>query len=83
MTQLWMIFFCILIVFVVSRLITFMVLKWKILPYSTLSNGRRVHHFVYGNNSNYHNKFFGYRIRLTAHEHIDSCIVRRWAWANY
>ena len=26
-----------------------MVLKWKVLPKNTLSNGRRVHHFVYGN----------------------------------
>lgn len=26
-----------------------MVLKWKILPLSTLSNGKRPHHFVYGN----------------------------------
>lgn len=49
MTSLWIIFFSILIVFVISRLITFMVLKWKVLPKNTLSNGRRVHHFVYGN----------------------------------
>ncbi len=49
MTSLWIIFASILIVFIVSRLITFMVLKWKVLPKNTLSNGRRVHHFVYGN----------------------------------
>ena len=49
MISLWIIFSCILFVFTISRLITFMVLRWKVLPKSTLSNGRRVHHFVYGN----------------------------------
>lgn len=36
-------------VVIISRLITFAVLKWKVLPKNTLSNGKRVHHFVYGN----------------------------------
>ena len=49
MTSLLIIFASILIVFAISRLVTFMVLKWKVLPKNTLSNGRRVHHFVYGN----------------------------------
>lgn len=49
MEPLLIIFVCILAVFAISRLITFAVLKWKILPPRTLSNGKRLHHFVWGN----------------------------------
>ncbi len=35
--------------YVLSRLLAFAVLKWKILPANVLSNGKRPHHFVYGN----------------------------------
>lgn len=36
-------------VYLLSRLLTLAVLKWKILPANVLSNGKRPHHFVYGN----------------------------------
>lgn len=49
MGPLFIILICIIGVVTISRLITFAVLKWRILPKNTLSNGRRVHHFVYGN----------------------------------
>jgi hypothetical protein len=49
MNSLLIIFFCILITFLVSRFIAFASLKWKILPVSILSNGKRYHHFVWGN----------------------------------
>lgn len=49
MNQLWIIFISVLIVVITSRIITFAVLEWKILPKRVLSNGKRVHHFVYGN----------------------------------
>jgi len=49
MVNLWIIATFIAIVFIVSRLIAFATLKWHILPKRTLSNGRRPHHFVYGN----------------------------------
>lgn len=41
----------ILVVFIVSRIITFSVLEWKILPKSlfALLGDFRLHHFVYGN----------------------------------
>ena len=41
----------IIIVFIVSRIITFSVLEWKILPKSlfALLGDFRLHHFVYGN----------------------------------
>lgn len=40
---------CVLVVVIISRLIAFMVIRWKVLPINTLSNGHRVHHFVWGN----------------------------------
>lgn len=49
MQPLLVLFLCILLTFLVSRLITFAVLVWRIVPESALSNGRRPHHFVYGN----------------------------------
>jgi hypothetical protein len=41
----------IIVVFVISRLITFSVLEWKILPKNlfTVLGDFRLHHFVYGN----------------------------------
>jgi len=49
MNSLLIIFFCILGVFLVSRFIALASLKWKILPVKILSNGKRYHHFVWGN----------------------------------
>lgn len=49
MPPLLVLFCCILVVFLVSRLIAVAVLVWHILPDNILSNGRRPHHFVYGN----------------------------------
>lgn len=49
MSNLWIIATLVALVFIVSRLIAFATLKWHILPENTLSNGRRPHHFVYGN----------------------------------
>ena len=49
----FLIIFCaILIVFGMSRLVTFLAMKSKILPNRTLANNRKkwkIHHFVYGN----------------------------------
>lgn len=42
-------FLCILLVFLISRVIAYAVLVWHVLPQSVLSSGRRPHHFVYGN----------------------------------
>lgn len=45
-----LILFCsILVTFLVSRCIAYAVLVWHVLPERILSNGRRPHHFVYGN----------------------------------
>ena len=49
MSSLLVIFFCILGVFLASRFIALASLKWKILPVRILSNGKRYHHFVWGN----------------------------------
>jgi len=49
MNSLLIIFLCILGVFLVSRFIALSSLKWKILPVKILSNGKRYHHFVWGN----------------------------------
>ena len=49
MSSLLIIFICILGVFIISRFIAFASLKWKILPVKILSNGKRYHHFVWGN----------------------------------
>ncbi len=49
MIQLIIIFFAILLTVVIARLLSFAVLKWHILPLDVLSNGKRSHHFVWGN----------------------------------
>lgn len=49
MDPLLIIFCSILVTFLLSRLIAYAVLVWRILPERILSNGRRLHHFVYGN----------------------------------
>ncbi len=49
MKQLVILLVCIVLTVLVSRVITFAVLQWRILPLRSLSNGRRFHHFVYGN----------------------------------
>lgn len=50
-TPLVIILFSILVVFVISRLITFSVMEWKILPKFLFAvvGEYRLHHFVYGN----------------------------------
>jgi len=49
MIQLLIIFCTIALTVIVARLISFMVLEWKVLPLNILSNGKRSHHFVWGN----------------------------------
>lgn len=49
MNSLLIIFFCVLAVFLISRFIALASLRWNILPVSVLSNGKRYHHFVWGN----------------------------------
>ncbi|MEI7689453.1 MAG: hypothetical protein WCI79_00610 [Candidatus Saccharibacteria bacterium] len=49
MNSLLVIFLCVLGVFLISRFIALGSLKWKILPVKILSNGKRYHHFVWGN----------------------------------